>query len=337
LKEIATIPDVRMGIFLFPGRIKSFLMKCLPSPCLLKNYKFCISIFGTAFCLLTWLPLSAQVSKDRKLENKISKLVAGFHGDVGVYVKNLQSGKSAGFDADSIFPTASMIKIPILIGITRKLEDKELFYDQTFIYKDSLLYAGSDILGSFKQDEKIELGKLMMLMLTTSDNTASLWLQSLAGGGSRINELLDTLGFRQTKVNSRTPGRSEHQRKFGWGQTTPFEMATIMEKIYRGEVFTKQSSERMLRLLGRNYFDEHAISQIPPFIFVASKNGAVDASRSETLLVMAPHGPYVFSVITKNQADQSWNSQNEGWVLATKLSDLLWEYYEPRFSRRKNK
>ena len=62
-----------------------------------------------------------------------------------------------------------------------KIQKGELKYDSSLIYKDSLLYEGSDILGSFKNDEKILLKKVMMLMLTTSDNTASLWLQSLAG------------------------------------------------------------------------------------------------------------------------------------------------------------
>ena len=87
----------------------------------------------------------------------------------------------------------------------------------------------------------------------------------------------------------------------------------------------------MLRLPGRNFYDDHAIGAIPPSIFVASKNGEVDQSRSETLLVMAPHGPYIFSIITKNQEDRSWNSTNAGWVLASKLSALLWNYFEPKF------
>ncbi len=43
-----------------------------------------------------------------------------------------------------------------------------------------------------------------MLSLTTSDNTASLWLQSLAGNGIRINQILDSLGLVNTRVDSRT-------------------------------------------------------------------------------------------------------------------------------------
>jgi len=203
------------------------------------------------------------------------------------------------------------------------------------IYRDSLLYSGEDVLGSFKQDEKIELGRMMMLMLTLSDNTASLWLQSLAGTGSRINEMMDSLGLKYTRVNSRTPGRESNRTAYGWGQTSPREMVILMEKIYNGEVINKNISEKMLRLLGRNFNDDHAIGAIPPSIFVASKNGEVDQSRSETLLVMAPHGPYIFSIITKNQEDRSWNSTNAGWVLSSKLSALLWNYYEPKFNEGK--
>lgn len=106
-------------------------------------------------------------------------------------------------------------------------------------------------------------------------------------------------------------------------------MGAIFEMIYKEKIINPAISARMLRLLGRDYWDEEAISQIPPRIFVAAKSGAVDASRSETLLVMAPHGPYIFSVIMKQQADTTWASGNEGWVMERKLSRLLWDYFEP--------
>jgi beta-lactamase class A len=288
-----------------------------------KNFLFLAFVLCTAVCF--------PQKTDKKLQARVQELFTGFHGQAGVFIKNLRTNKIVQINADTIFPTASMVKIPILIGIMDKLEKQELKYDQKLVYRDSLLYAGEDILGSYKQDEKIELGKLMMLMLTTSDNTASLWLQSLAGTGSRINSILDSMGFRNTRVNSRTPGRETNRTQYGWGQTTPREMGMLMEKIYRGEVVSKKASEKMIRLLGRNFYDAHALSQIPPGIYTASKNGWVRESRSETILVMAPHGPYIFSVITKNQQDTSFDETNEGWVLATKLSALLWEYYEPGF------
>lgn len=265
---------------------------------------------------------------DRKLQQKIEQLVTGFQGDVGIYIKSLKTGRVVQINADTVFPTASMIKVPILLGIIDKIQSKELSYHQPLIYKDFLLYEGEDILGSFKNNEKIELSKVLMLMLTTSDNTASLWLQSIAGTGTRINQILDSLGYNSTKVNSRTPGREVNRSLYGWGQTTPKEMVAIFEAIYKKQIFGEEGSTKMMRLLSRNYWDEEGLSQIPPTIEVFSKNGAVNASRSEVLLVNAPHHPFIVCIITKNNKDQSRGETNEAWVLTKKLSAMLWQYFE---------
>lgn len=285
-------------------------------------------IISILFCF----PLFAKAQKmDKKLQVKLEETIRGFNGDIGIYVKNLRTGKTITINADTVFPTASIVKVPILLGIMDKINKGELAYDSSLTYRDSLLYEGSDILGSFKSGEKILLKKVLMLMLTTSDNTASLWLQSLAGKGTRINELLDSLGFKNTRVNSRTPGRENNRTQYGWGQTTPLEMGTLFEKIYRKEVFSATACERMMRCLGRNYWDEdEAISQIPPTIEVFSKNGCVNASRSEVLLVNAPHNPYIFCIFTKSNKDISWKHENEAWTMARKVSKLLWEYFEPK-------
>lgn len=285
-----------------------------------------IRFYLSFVCLLSFVCVQAQ-KNDPVLEKKLQALITGFRGDIGIYVHNLKNHRQVAIQADSIFPTASMVKIPILTGIMRKIEDSQLTYHQPLIYKDSLLYEGEDILGSFKNNEKIELSKVLMLMLTTSDNTASLWLQTLAGTGTRINELMDSLGLPNTRVNSRTPGRADQRNKWGWGQTTPREMGQLLEKIINHEVISYAASEKMLRLMSRNYWDEEAISRIPADVFIASKSGAVDASRSELLFVNGKKCSYVFCICTKNNQDRSWESTNEAWELTRKISELLWKYY----------
>jgi beta-lactamase class A len=268
--------------------------------------------------------------KDKKLQRQLEELVLGFQGTVGVYVKDLRTGRTVSINADTIFPTASIVKVPILIGVMDKINRGELDYTQSLTYRDSLLYAGVDILGSFKQDEKIELGKVMMLMMTMSDNTASLWLQSLAGGGARINELLDSLGLRDTRVNSRTPGREGNRSQYGWGQMTPREMAGLVERIYKGGIISKAASDQMLRLMNRNFFDKVSLAEIPPYAAVFAKYGAVNQTRNEVVLVKGGKANYVFCIASKNNKDQSWNDSNEAWQLTRKISRLLWNHFEPR-------
>jgi beta-lactamase class A len=265
---------------------------------------------------------------DKVLMQKLETLISGFRGDVGIYVRHLKSGKTVAINADSIFPTASMIKIPITIGVFDKIEKGLLRYDTLLTYRDSLLYKGEDILGSFKDGEKIYLAKVLMLMITTSDNTASLWSQYLAGTGLAINEWLERNGYRYTRVNSRTPGRETDRTRYGWGQTTPREMAELLLSIRDGKVISARASERIYRNLIRIYWDSKALSQIPPYIQAASKTGSLDDLKAEVVLVNGPHGDYVFCVITNNLKDQRWVSQNEGDVLIRNVSKLLWNYFE---------
>lgn len=279
-------------------------------------------------CLLAPFVLIAQ--NDSKLTSRLNEVIKTFHGDVGLYVKNLTTGKTVQVNADTIYPTASMIKMPILVGIMDKINRNELSFHQEIIYNDSLLYPGVDILGSFKNGEKIELSKLIMLMMTMSDNTASRYLQMFAGTGTRINELLDSMGFKSTRMNSRTPGREADRDRYGWGQTTPREMATLLENIYNGKVISNTASTRMIRLIGRNYWDAESISQIPPYATVFSKSGALDAYRSEVVLVRGVQSTYVFCVITNNNADTSWNYNNEAQRFIRSVSNILWNHFEPK-------
>ncbi|MFA1770784.1 serine hydrolase [Rufibacter glacialis] len=287
-------------------------------------------------CLLLLLSFSsiAQSSKkektDQKLTQKLQALTKDFQGDVGIYVRHLKTGQTVAINADTLFPTASMIKVPIMVGVFDKMEKGELNPKTILRYRDSLYYAGEDLVGNFKDSSTVALGKIQMLSITTSDNTASLWLQHLAGTGTAINAWLEKNGFQHTRMNSRTPGRRPNWVKYGWGQTTPREMATLVTMIREGKAVSPAASERMYRNMGRIYVDEVALSQIPPYVHTASKQGAVNQSRSEVVLVNAPHGDYVFCIITKNQKDESWQYHNAGYDLIRAVSKTLWNHFEPK-------
>lgn len=278
--------------------------------------------------LLLFSPLLHAQRTDQRLQRDIVSMVEGFRGQVGVYVRSLRTGKTVEIDADSVFPTASIVKVPILLGIMHRIHKGELDYHMPLYWPDTLKYdPGEDIVPYLKPQTKIELSKVIMLMMTISDNNASLWLQDLAGRGQAINRLMDSLGYGQTRVNSRTPGRESDRSVHGWGQTTPREMARIFGDIVDRKIFSKAACERMLRIMGRQYWDEEALSSLPPDVFVASKNGAVNASRSEVLFVNGRH-PYILSIFTKNNRDVSWEASNEAWQLTRRISARVWAHYD---------
>jgi beta-lactamase class A len=83
----------------------------------------------------------------------------------------------------------------------------------------------------------------------------------------------------------------------------------------------------MYRIMTRVYYDDYALSAIPAYVQAASKQGMVDDSRSEVVLVNAVRGDYVFYVATKNNVDQRWVDDNEAWRLARRVSAVLWKYF----------
>jgi beta-lactamase class A len=285
----------------------------------------------TCYHLASAQPNVPNTKIDKKLTALLQQAIKGHEGNVGVYVRNLKTNKIVEINADTLFPTASMIKVPIQCGLFDKISKGELKYNAILTYKDSLHYDDG-IVGSLKDGAKIPLSEVVMLMETVSDNTGSLWCQALAGGGKSINEWLDKNGFTATRVNSRTPGREANRTRYGWGQTSPREMAELIAMIRAGKAVSPDASDRMYRNLTRQYWDGEGLSQLPPEIKTACKNGAVNRSRSEAVLVHAPHGEYVYCVITKNNKDESWTSNNAGYVLLRKVAKALWTYYEPKYN-----
>ncbi len=272
----------------------------------------------------------APAVHDAELQRRLESAVTGFRGEVGIYVRHLASGRTAAIDADPLLPTASMIKVPILIGVFDRLEHGTLGFLDPLTYDDSLRYPHEeDLVASLRAGATIPVSQVLLLSITTSDNTAALWAQQLAGTGTAINAWLARHGFAATRVNSRTPGREDDRERFGWGQTTPREMAELLVMIREGRAVSRAASEAMYRHLTRVYWNGEALSQIPPWVLAASKQGAVSRSRSEVVLVHAPSGEYVFCVITDGQEDTSYDPDNEGFALLRRVSRALWQYFEP--------
>ena len=267
---------------------------------------------------------------DAVLQSALDEVAAGFDGVVGVYVRHLPTGRTASLRPDERFPTASMIKVPILLAVFDRIEAGELSMGQALTFRDSLRYVEDEgeLFAQLRDSSTVFVHSAVEQMLSASDNTASLWLQALVTG-ERVNAWLAENEFEQTRVNSRTPGRHSDWEAYGWGQTTPREMTEIVRRIVEGEAVSPAADLEMHRLLTRTHWDDEAVSALPPWVQAASKQGTVSASKSEVVYVHAPSGPYVFTVVTKDQGDVGDEPDNAGFVLIRRVSRLFWDAFEP--------
>lgn len=283
-------------------------------------------------------PLAAQphgappLRPDPALAATLDGIAHGFRGRVGIYVRHLPTGAGYQRDADSVFPTASLVKIPILLALYDHVERGALDLEARLPYPDTLTYRwteATDVVGYMAPGDTLPLRELAFLMLTISDNHASLWIQALVGGGAEVNRWLEAHGYEHTRVNSRTPGREEARSRYGWGQTTPREIAEALVSIREGRAVSPEASEAMYRMLSASYWNAEGLSQIPPAVQAASKQGFVDRSRSEVMLVNAPGGDYVVAVITADQEDTSYDASNEGYRLIRAVSRAVYRHFVP--------
>ena len=263
------------------------------------------------------------------LQADVEEAIRGFEGVVGVYARRLGGKEEIAIRADETFPTASLVKVPILLKLLDRVEKREVSWTEPLVFTKERHYPGEDLLGRFAEGQEVSVPELIFLMESKSDNSASLWCQELAGGGAAINAWLDAKGWKATRVNSRTPGRERDRELWGWGQTTPREMAGFLVAIRERKAVSCDADSYADRALGRTFLADESLSSLPPSVHVLSKQGAVNASRSEVLLVSAPSGPFVLCVITKGQKDQSWEPSNAGYRLLRKITALAWARFEP--------
>ena len=111
-------------------------------------------------------------------------------------------------------------------------------------------------------------------------------------------------------------------------------MAELVRRIVEGEAVSLAADDEMHRALTRTFYDDEAVAQLPPWVTAATKQGAVSASKSEVAYVHAPSGPYVFCVVTREQADTGYEPDNAGFEIIRRLSRLFWQSFEPASSWR---
>jgi beta-lactamase class A len=239
-------------------------------------------------------PPHAEELLEAKMTAKLRALEERISGVMGYAIIDLQTGRSIARNADTLFPQASSIKIPIMMQVFEQAKEGRLNLSDTVALgrKDIVHGSGHLRLLLRTQPLSITVQDLVAAMIETSDNTATNRLIALVGM-ERVNAMLDRLGFRQTRLR-RIMLDAEAAARDDENVSTPMEMAKIAELLYQGKAVDADSSHRMLEIMKLVSADFRAA--VPPEVQVASKPGAVTGVRCETGVVYVKGRPFVLSV-----------------------------------------
>lgn len=292
-----------------------------------------------AFITLTLSPIMVVGSTDATLQAKIEALAAQHRGKLTLYAANLKTATKVAINADIPVPTASVIKLPILVETMYQVKaGKHELSEKITLHKDDIV-QGSGVLQFFDTPLSITLKDALTFMIVESDNTATnLMIDQI--GIKDVNDRIASMGLKDTylykKVFKPAIGpMPPDQKKFGLGKTTAKEMAEVMESIVRCDLKDPTLCDAMLYMLRNQQYR----NLVPHYIetsdtseglsLIANKTGSLDEVRNDVAAVYSKNGPIIISAFTYDNQDKSWNNENAAEMLVARIAKLIMEAWSP--------
>jgi beta-lactamase class A len=282
------------------------------------------------------LILQPQDQPAQTLENRLAPLIKAHKGKVAIAVKNLATGETFFVNADEVMPTASLIKFPVLIELYQQvLEGKLKLSDMVVLRKEDMVPGSGILTYHFSDGATFSLRDAARLMIVFSDNTATnLVLDKI--GIAATGKRMEAWGAPNTKINAKvfkgstTSIAPERTKKFGLGSTTAKEMVGLLEKLHQGKLVSPESCKEMIEHMKKCEDKDKIKRFLSPKIAVAHKTGSVSDIKTDAGIIYLPGGPVAICVLTAENADKEYKSDNAGSVFIGRVAQQVVEYFAAR-------
>ncbi|HSH46850.1 MAG TPA: serine hydrolase, partial [Longimicrobiales bacterium] len=164
--------------------------------------------FGVPLALAGPTTLQAQETLS-DLRSAVEARAAEHRGVVGVAAIDPVRGETLAIRGDERFPTASVIKVPILVEMFHQVATGPLSLDDPVVALEADLKPGSGILQYLSTPHQMTLRDAALLMIAHSDNTASNLVIDRVGIGA-VNARMDSLGMPRTRLYRELFGQNSH-------------------------------------------------------------------------------------------------------------------------------
>lgn len=242
-------------------------------------------------------PLGKELSAPAKITNLIkpqsplAKVVEGSlqdaAGTYAVVVKNLGTGQEYNLNENREFTSASLYKLWVMATAFEQIKAGTLKEDEVLTKTEKELNEIQEIKTEEEPRGSISMTveKAIESMIIVSDNNAAVLLTERLGH-QKITAFLQNHNFSSSSYNS--PPRA-----------TAGDMAALYEKLARGEIINRQSSDKMLALLYRQRLNDRIPKYLPEGVKVAHKTGELEGFKHDAGIVSTLDGDYIIVVLTE--------------------------------------
>ena len=273
--------------------------------------------------LLVAMPLKAQEpaapfarADTAALRRTLGDIAVSHHGVLGYAIRNLDTGEALSYRGDETFPTASLIKVPVLVTLYDLVDTHMLSLDDPLTVLKIDQVPGSGVLSLMRPGLTLSVYDAAVLMSTLSDNTATnLLLDRIAI--RRVWAKMEALGFPHTKPFAKVFLRlssvaTDSSAKYGLGVSTPNEMAGLFALLAEGKAVNPAADSAMLEILAHN-MDAGMMQRSVTGLAVPHKTGTTDSVRTECALFRL-QSRVVACGFTKENKDTRYVLDNEAQV-----------------------
>ncbi|WP_254508715.1 serine hydrolase [Anatilimnocola floriformis] len=287
--------------------------------------------FFTAFLIVSCASLSTANAAE-SLAEKLTPLLDAHEGKVTCSVKHLKTDVSFTRDAEVPMPTASLIKLAVMVEAYRQAEAGKVDLKKTLTLTTDDKVPGSGILTThFSAGMTLPLQDAIHLMMVYSDNTATNLVLDQVGLAA-TNKTMESLNLPNTKIHSKVfRGASsilpERSKEFGLGSTTAGEMVQLLELLDQGKLASDSSTGAMRRHLA--LCESKRLSRdLPANVKVLQKTGSVNAVRTVAGIIETSSGNVAVCVLTNENKDRRWTDDNAGEVLSSKIAKIVFDHFQ---------
>jgi len=283
---------------------------------------------GASAVLLAVAPAPAQLAS---LRPQLEQRIAQHKGTVGVSIIDLATGERLSIRGDDPVSSASVIKLPILVELFHQVQRGPLKLTDPIIMLASDQRPGSGVLQFLSTPHQLTVGDAATLMIILSDNTATNLIIDKVGIRN-VNARMDSLGLKHTRLHAKvflgtsTSIDTAATRLWGFGVTTPSDIAEIFARLYRGQIVSDSASKQMIGILKNNFDYAEVPRYLPAGVSVAHKTGALNASRHDCGIVFSKPRDYVICVMTSDNVDQTWRLDTEARVTIADIARITHEF-----------
>jgi beta-lactamase class A len=273
------------------------------------------------------------------LEARLDELSTNFSGDFALYAKNLEGGETIERRADETFPTASTIKVFILLELMRRVHRGDFRLDQHVPILAGQQVGGSGVLKELSAGLSLSLRDVATLMIVLSDNTATNVLIDLLGLNA-INETIKGFGLTTTRLVNRVDFERIGDDVNKFAVTTAREFGRALEQVANGTFLDRASCDIIIDIMERQQYLDLLPRYLPynPYardlrltqdLRIANKTGFFLGVRCDAAIIFLPAATLVAVALTRNGKDLGFQPENENTVMLGHVGRVLYDYFNP--------